>query len=319
MTNFADISHHNTTFDPKMYGLYRPAVALKVTQGNWFIDPAIHTRWPLAKGLRRIGYHYLETASPGAAQYQFYMNALGGNNWDPRNDIISLDIEDPQNPHAAAQVAHDFAAAAAADGHVIGLPYTYFSYAEDNGIVPNIFPVGWRRLWFANYEAIPDTSVLLPQGWDSSMYYARQYSDKASVPGVGTCDDSHILKDWLAPVGGNPTPPKGHEMTADEFRAILGLRPGENLSLGVFGQADNGQLVRKLVATNDPNSLTSLLALVAGNVAVANGHLESIHMLLNELAGNAGLPTVGDPGDPPPPMPAPVPSPAPVPPATPTA
>jgi len=202
MSNFADLSHHQDSLNVSVYSTQRKVIALKATEGTGFTDPTFKTRWGACKGLRRIAYHYAKPKFNGADEFDHCWSVVKAAGFDPHNDIIALDVEDPDVPTRAAANAAEFVKAAVAAGLDRGLVYTYPNYAKVNGITPSLFPVGWRRLWFANYSSTPDAQLTLPPGWSRDQWYARQFTSTATIPGVsGTnTDDSRILKDWLAPI-----------------------------------------------------------------------------------------------------------------------
>ena len=72
------------------------------------------------------------------------------------------------------------------------------------------------------------------------------------------CNVSKVLK--------NETPVED-DMQADEVRAILGLKPGQNMQLAVFGQGDNSQVFNRMVATNNAGSVAAMVGGLVTSVA----------------------------------------------------
>ena len=72
--------------------------------------------------------------------------------------------------------------------------YTGRWYADPNGLTAAVFPPGWRRLWLSDYTP---AQVTLPAGWAQAQLVALQFTDKATVAGVGSlCDYNRVLTDW---------------------------------------------------------------------------------------------------------------------------
>jgi lysozyme len=203
---FADLSHHNLA-DLRFYAPGHDRVVLKATEGTGYLDPTFTSRWRQAGelGLARVAYHYLRNRYSGADQWKWFLSRVAGAGRPGIRDWVCLDTEDTDTPARAAACSQEFVAAAAAAGYHDGLVYTGKWYADPNRVTASLFPSGWRRLWLSDYTAgQPDGAVEVPSGWTGGQIVARQFTDKASVPGVqGGCDYSRVLRDWLSTT---PTP-----------------------------------------------------------------------------------------------------------------
>ena len=211
---FADVSHHNAIDVAAYFRSGRNTLAMKATEGTTFTDPTFVARWKAAAGNRRIAYHFLRNSFAGDIQFNHFWAVVKSAGWNPHTDILALDTEDPDDPKDALVCSRTFVNAAVKAGFPSGLIYTYYDYAKVHGITSASFPAGWRKLWFANYTSKSDSELLLPPGWTTAQFVARQYSSTAKVPGVtGDCDDSRTLIDWLGTVpaatttGGTVTTP----------------------------------------------------------------------------------------------------------------
>ena len=278
--NFADLSHHQIRYDVPAYSSHRKAVALKATEGagpNAFTDPTFAERWKASKGLRRIAYHFARAKNNGADEFAHCWAVVSAAGFDPRNDVIALDVEDPNTPDRAAVNAREFANAAVKAGLMFGLVYTYPNYADANRIVANLFPPGWRRLWYANYSRLADDQIMLPPGWTRDQFYARQYSDQVNVAGVGLCDDNRILKDWMQPT----------TSTGDDGTMAWSDQDSKNLSdlLGAVRDTYRvGFASRDTAGNDDPTHHFASISGVNTALGEVNGHLGAIHMILSDVA-----------------------------------
>lgn len=199
--SFADLSHHQGSVDLAAYKRAgHRTIILKATEGVNFVDPAFAARWREAgrQGLRRVAYHYARNVNSGASEFDFFIRAVDAAGGLGPDDLLCLDSEDTQTPARARGQASEFTHRGADTGHPVGWLYTGNWYANPNRLTPEVLPVGWRRLWLSNYDgSVPDDQVRVPVGWDRSALYARQFTDRATVPGVGgTCDYSRLLIDW---------------------------------------------------------------------------------------------------------------------------
>lgn len=208
---FADASHHQAAIDLAAYAGAHDRIVLKATEGTGYTDPTFAARWRQAGalGLARVAYHFARNVNPGNLEWDHFLSAVDSAGGLGPRDWLCLDSEDTDTPRRAVAAAREFCARAVATGHPNGLVYTGRWYAEPNGLTAGVLPPGWRRLWLSDYTAAhADTDMPLPAGWSSGQVVARQYTDRAAVPGVvGGCDYSRVLNDWLTTVQPVPAPP----------------------------------------------------------------------------------------------------------------
>lgn len=205
--NFSDTSHNNP--DPFNLQKYkasgRDRIVIKATERTTFTDPKFVERFNEAGslGLGRLTYHFARCGNNGAKEFDHYLSVLKKSDFDYHNDDwMILDVEDKDTPgylQKARQNAIAFTRAAAEAGFQNGLIYSYRRYLSDVGLVANDLPPGWRRLWIATYTVgLDDDKVALPPGWSRDQVVARQYTDKASVPGLtGDIDDNRVIIEWM--------------------------------------------------------------------------------------------------------------------------
>lgn len=244
--NFADLSHHQPTFSLPQYRNSRPVIALKATEGTGFVDNRFAERWKMCAGMPRIAYHFARAKFNGADEYRHLISVVQSTrDWNPAKDVIALDVEDDETPARALANAQEFMAAAVANGHTRGLIYTYPSYVTEHKLYANNFPTGWRRLWYANYSAVSDPGMPMPPGWDRSQLYARQYTDKAAVAGVGVCDDSRILRAWWTETNPPPVETPGQSIGSNDM-VLVAAQTGVVLIVGDQRYGLNPALVGEL-------------------------------------------------------------------------
>lgn len=208
-TQFVDLSHHNATVDLAAYAeAGHDRVVLKATEGSTFTDPEFAGRWREAgrAGLRRGAYHFARTiqAASGwdqAGRLAESVHAAGGL---LRGDFLILDLEDTSVPAAmpaAAEFVREFVAQMVMLGHAEGIIYSGSWYLNPAHITPDDVTPGWRHLWLSDYSPARDESIVLPAEWSRDQVVARQYTNRATVPGItGPVDASRVLHDWEAPV-----------------------------------------------------------------------------------------------------------------------
>ena len=194
---FSDLSHHQGSVDLAAYARAgHDRVMLKATEGTGFLDGQFTARWRQAGtlGLKRGAYHFLRNALPGDEQWAWFISAVRRAGPLQPGDWLCLDSEDTATPARAAACSREFTAAAVAAGFRDGEVYTGRWYADPNGLTAAVFPPGWRRLWLSDYTP---AQVALPAGWTQAQLVALQFTDKATVPGIGTpCDYNRVLHDW---------------------------------------------------------------------------------------------------------------------------
>ncbi len=194
---FADLSHHQGSVDLAAYARAgHDRVMLKATEGTGFLDGQFTARWRQAGqlGLKRGAYHFLRNALPGGEQWAWFISAVRRAGPLQPGDWLCLDSEDPATPGRAVAASREFCAAAVAAGFPDGEVYTGRWYADPNGLTAAVFPPGWRRLWLSDYTP---AQVALPAGWTQAQLVALQFTDKGTVPGIGTpCDYNRVVNDW---------------------------------------------------------------------------------------------------------------------------
>ena len=260
MSDFADISHHNGSVNLSVYKASgHDRFALKASEDTGFVDSAFSNRWAEGGrlGLARMPYHFLRNHSSGTDQFKHFNSVVPSLG---KRDMMVLDVEDIDTPGDAAAQTIAFCKAAVSAGYTRGIIYTYKFYANDRSITAGMLPAGWRQLWLADYKsAVLDKNIVLPNGWTRTQVVARQFTDKALVPGIGLSDYNRVYRDWLT--AGPPPPIKdGIDMAdLDDIRRIFGLEPGQNFKLSVYGQNDNAQALDRIVNTQNPDSVVSRL------------------------------------------------------------
>lgn len=223
MTTFADLSHHQAGVSMTAYAAAHDRVALKATEGVGYVDPTFADRWVAAgaAGLARVAYHFDRAASDGGDQCDWFLAAVRRVGGVRAGDLLCLDSEDTQSPAKAAASAAAFTNRAAAAGYR-GCVYTGRWFANPYGIGANVLHPLWRRLWLSDYTlAHDDAAMPLPAGWARSQVIARQFTDRAAVPGVtGPCDYSRVLAEWL----GAPTPTGDTSVTTEADQILAAVK-----------------------------------------------------------------------------------------------
>jgi GH25 family lysozyme M1 (1,4-beta-N-acetylmuramidase) len=198
---FADISHHQTVADLAVYkAIGHTRIAFKATEGTTFVDTRFVERWQHAGrlGLDRIAYHYARAANDGGQEFDHFHNTINNAGGLTDRDTLCLDAEDPTTPLRAATHARQFTSRAINRGVPTGLIYTGRWYADPNRLTPDVFAPGWRKLWLSDYGNDSDTDIHPPNGWLTSHVFARQFTDRALVSGIGgRCDYNRVIYDWL--------------------------------------------------------------------------------------------------------------------------
>ena len=198
--SFADLSHHQVSVDLAAYkSAGHDRVMFKATEGTGFLDSTFTTRWRQAGtlGLRRGAYHFLRNALPAAQQWAWFIGRVRDAGGLTPGDWLCLDSEDTATPAQAVKSSREFCAAAVRAGFPDGEVYTGRWYANPNGLTAAVFPPGWQRLWMSDYGTRADEAVALPDGWARGQLVARQFTDKAVVPGIGSpCDYNRVVQNW---------------------------------------------------------------------------------------------------------------------------
>lgn len=247
-TTFADISHHQTSVDLAAYkAAGHDRIVMKATEGTGFVDPAFADRWREAGrlGLARVAYHYSRAKFDGAVEFEHFWSVVQAAGGIGQRDRLCLDVEDTNTPARAVANCREFGARAIASditGVTRGMVYTGNWYVKQvaqaggGALAADVFPPGWRHLWISHYDgSVPDDEILIPAGWSRDQVVARQFTDRATVPGVsGGCDYSRLFRDWLPPATPPATPVTPTiTSTGDDMRIIA--REGDYLTVLLLG------------------------------------------------------------------------------------
>lgn len=203
-------------------------IALKVTEGTTFTDPAFATNRAaaLAAGVDSILYYHFSRPDTGntAIAEADYMHSVVGN--IRANDVIVLDYE-VNSTLATATWAYSWLQRQE-QNYGGKLPAIYAASAY---IAAHLQYSGLARypLWLANWTFDPNARPAAPAPW--AMYQWLQYTDKATaIPGIATSVDCDVF------VGGNAmtgipqgwkddgttlTAPNGHKVVAGFRNYIL--------------------------------------------------------------------------------------------------
>lgn len=282
MTTFSDLSHHQAGVSVQAYAAAHDRIALKATEGLGYIDPTFAPRWRLAGelGLARVAYHYDRAVNDGASQFGWFLDAVMRAGGLRAGDMLCLDSEDTATPARASAAAAAFTHRAATLGYS-GCVYTGRWYANPYGITAGVLHPSWRWLWLSDYTAThTDQAMPLPAGWDRAQVLARQFTDRATVPGVtGPCDYSRVLRDWL-------TTTEDDSMSAAEAdRVIAAVEQGRdalyNLTRAMTpdGDPDPGHAEQAVTTVN------KRIAAVGNQLAAVAGQVNGQGIALGRLAG----------------------------------
>jgi GH25 family lysozyme M1 (1,4-beta-N-acetylmuramidase) len=282
-SEFADISSYQQGADIAAYaaGGFR-RILLKATEGTTYTNPYFDSWWRKAgaHGLSRGAYHFaLPSKSGGAAEADHFVNkvrAAGG--LGPR-DWVCLDTEDPkERGGAAAEHAARFCERMVALGFGFGVVYSGTWYLEPAGIRAAKLPEGWRQLHIANYSRVPDTAVPLPNGWSPEHVVARQYTDKAHLPGIpGGVDANRVVREWLKEDVVTPEQMK-------ELKDAVGAVPGKVSALFTteFRRAEHGGKATADVRLGTASEASGIMFLA---VAELQERIDRVEHHLASIAG----------------------------------
>lgn len=201
MVNFADISHHQKDIDLKIYKeAGHDRIVLKATEGKDFIDEKFKERWIQAKELKmhRVAYHFLRNEFSGKQQAEFFVREVNGAGGVNDTDILMLDTEDKITPELAKTCTVNFTEKMVDLGFNNGLTYSGKYYLDPGRITASSLPIGWRNLFISDYTDSKDSRIRVPIGWNREQIVARQFTDKAEIPGLGEdIDCSRLFKEWI--------------------------------------------------------------------------------------------------------------------------
>lgn len=210
-----DVSHHQGAVDWAQVRSAGHAFAwCKATEGTGFVDSRFARNWPAirAAGLVRGAYHFLRTESDPRAQARHFLDVVG----DLEGSMACLDVETAgvgTNPTGAQARAFVDEFRARTGGRLI-VVYTGRWYWQ--GVIGNPAGVDLGPLWHSAYSASPGATY---GGWTAFTFW--QHTSTGSCPGIaGPCDLNRFYGTTadLAALTGHP---QEHDMTADEYLAIL--------------------------------------------------------------------------------------------------
>lgn len=244
MSDYADVSHYQT-MNLDAYWAKHDRLAMKVTEGTGYVDPTFGDRYADAvrRGRPTKLYHFDRARFAGEDQFDFYVSQIrrvrpAGPRPFPL-DLLCLDSEDTDTPSQAAASAHAFSYRGAAQGYP-GSQYTGVWYANPYGLTASVLHPTWRRQWLSDYGATSDLNVRQPNGWTRAQLIGRQWTDRATIPGItGTADYSRVINDWLT------VTPQEDGMTQEDQDAI-----------NAHTDAAHAELWRKLTAMFGPSGIT---------------------------------------------------------------
>lgn len=180
-----DISQHNGNIDwNKINKNFISFVMVKATQGKGFKDKNFDTNWQQLKeaGIIRGAYHFFTHSTDASAQATHFAQIV---RFEPSDLPPILDIEDD----VVGQTQAD-------DATLVKQVRVWLQLVEQlTGRKPIIYTTAhfWNAhmteefgdypLWVAKFSDVPKS---MPKGWSKWTFW--QYSDQASVDGVGTVD-----------------------------------------------------------------------------------------------------------------------------------
>lgn len=177
-----DLSHFNQNADfelAKASGIL--GVIHKATEGTGFFDPVYASRRAAATqaGLLWGAYHFGD-GTDGLAQAQYFLKKV-----QPDSSILlALDYEtNPSGPTMTLDQARAFVSyVQQITGRWPGLygGDLLRQHAQEDDVLANCW------LWLAQYEPTP----VVPSSW--ATWTLWQYTDSATVPGIGPCDRSRF-------------------------------------------------------------------------------------------------------------------------------
>ncbi len=204
--DWADISHHQESVNLAAYAAAgHRMIGIKSTGGATdgtlrYVDPVFATRWRQAadQGLTRVTYHYARNNNSGAAELDWCLDRIESAGGFLPGDILCYDQEDTRagsSQPLAVQRTQEFTRAAVQAGITTGWLYSGKWYLEPALLHADNLPPGWRNLWISDYGTRADASIAVPNGWSRDHLVARQYTEHASVAGIGSpCDYNRLLR-----------------------------------------------------------------------------------------------------------------------------
>ena len=215
---FADISGFQPSVDWQAYkawasqwdGIAR--VAIKATEGIGFKDPSFdaHRAGALSIGIDQIFYYHYGRPDLGndpIAEADWFLSVVAAIR---PQDMLFLDIEENWSGDVAGWCVKFLS-----QFKNCGL-YSYPSYItcylQDGRLAP-------FALWYASWSYSSDTRPVVPAPWSS--YIAVQFSDKATIPGIGQADCNIWLGGLMSGVpqgwsddGTTLVAPSGHKVVS---------------------------------------------------------------------------------------------------------
>lgn len=191
-------------------------IALKASEGTGYTDAhyLMYRASAQAAGIRIIHYHYARpewnTPQAEANWFRVVVGSIGP------NDEVMLDYEEGVG-QATADWALAFLAACKQLFGKTPLVYSYLSYIQSR--LQNAQLASYPLI-LAEWTYDPSARPVCPLPWKS--YWAVQYSDKASVPGIAGTIDTNVF------VGGgnsmgipNGWKDDGHTLTAPNGKTVV--------------------------------------------------------------------------------------------------
>lgn len=194
-SHFADIYSGEQHFDPRAYKTAgHSMICLKATEGHDFTDPAVasRTREAHAVGLDVFVYHFARPSNnTPEAEGKHFATVVKSLGLTPHDRLV-LDWEDPKwdgHPGAANWIMR-FAQEVGRHGCTLRVLYSGGPYVQGGGVIstPKDHTGKPLRFWLAAYATNPERYS--PKWAD---LWAVQFTDKATVPGIGNpCDYSYL-------------------------------------------------------------------------------------------------------------------------------
>jgi GH25 family lysozyme M1 (1,4-beta-N-acetylmuramidase) len=186
-----DVSHHEGNIDwPKAKAAGLAFAMIKATQGTTFVDPMAQANLLAcrAAGIVTGMYHFYRHDADPAAQAAFFLHNIGS--VQPGDLPPAVDVEEPADGagpvnYSQAEVVQRVQVFVQAVRSVTGrAPMIYTYPAAWQSLTGNSSAfAATNPLWIASYGK---TTPQLPGGWKDYMLW--QYTDKGTVPGIGTVD-----------------------------------------------------------------------------------------------------------------------------------
>lgn len=183
---FVDLSSNNArvgaaSFNAQEYaGAGHVAVAIKVSQGNGYVNP-FWRAWAQDAHLNHVSlvlYHYGDNTTDPADQADHFETELRASGlYLPAYDAVALDLEQGEGPASPVVFRSMFEAVTRRAGLNNLILYSDAAYMLQYGV--GLKPAQGGRAWVADLGTKP-----LPAGWYGLSPWARQYTWAGGVKGV---------------------------------------------------------------------------------------------------------------------------------------